>query len=128
MHARAHFNPCHLQDHIYLLGGCTRDSIELFYPSSLTIRTLGTHLPSDMNSTCVVFAHDDELCVLTEFNYLRYQLRQQDLVLLTCTSHHNNWKPSPNSQPVIYNHMVYIIKEQECSWCELLTGKLVGYH
>lgn len=127
-HGRAHFNPCFYHDFIYLMGGCIRDSIEMFSPAANTVCTLRAKMFTEINHACSVWVHSDELCVLTEFNYVRYRLKGADLTLTSCLSHHNNWKPSPNSPPVVLGDLAFIIRKKECSWCNVQTGQLVGYH
>ena len=127
-HGRAHFNPCFYRNFIYLMGGCRRDSIEMFSPAALTVCTLRAKMFTEINLACSVWVHNEELCVLTEFNYVRYSLKGADLTLTSCQSHHNNWKPSPNSPPVVQGDFAFIIRENECCWCNVQTGQLVGYH
>jgi hypothetical protein len=91
-HGRAHFNPCFYRNFIYLMGGCRRDSIEMFSPAALTVVTLRAKM------------------------------------FTSCLSHHNNWKPSPNSPPVVRSDFAFIIHEDEVCWCNVQTGQLVGYH
>lgn len=127
-HARARFSPCWHHDLIYLFGGCQRDSIEAFSPTSLTIFTLRAKMFTEINLACSVWVHNDELCVLTEFNYARYRLKGTEIVLTSSLSHHNNWKPSPNCPPAVYGDFAFIVQAKECSWCNVQTGQLVGYH
>lgn len=127
-HGRAHFSPCLYHNLIYLFGGCHRDSIEAFSPTALTICTLRAKMFTEINPACSVWVHNEELCVLTEFNYARYRLKGTEIALTSSLSHHNNWKPSPNCPPAVCGDFAFIVQAKECSWCNVHTGQLVGYH
>ena len=108
---RGGFNPCVLQNSIYLCGGWVK-MLEVYHPAENRMETLPARLPE--STFALSYLYQDCICVLTCNYFCKFRPEPYGFVTIDTQEHSKQFSPWTNVAPVVVGEYVYSVKVKQC--------------
>ena len=121
--ARRQFNPCLLNESIYLCG-CGSTLLEAFSPQTDLMLPFQLLVPVDEYSNCCMYVEDSLLVVHLDRNILKYRAGQAEQLVQVSRNSTQEEVKEQNSQPVVNAalRLYYIVQDSKCYSVNMDTG------